>query len=64
MAAILSILVLGIFASLAGAWAMLRRGRRRQAILLLVLALAMAGNVAIWVMPTTGGSAPIGHEPG
>jgi EamA domain-containing membrane protein RarD len=51
----LSLLVLCAIALVVGAVLMLRKGRRRQAALMLVLAAVMALNVAIWIWPTPGG---------
>lgn len=51
----LSLLVLCAIALVIGAVLMLRKGRRRQAVLMLVLAAVMAMNVAIWIWPTPGG---------
>lgn len=56
---ILSILVLAAIAMVIGAIAWWRRGMRKQAALMLVLALVIAGNVAIWVMPDGSGKAPV-----
>ncbi|MDE2436150.1 MAG: hypothetical protein KGM49_07820 [Sphingomonadales bacterium] len=60
---ILSILVLAAFAMVIGAVAWWRRGMRKQAALMLVLALVIAGNVAIWVIPDRNGDAPANSEP-
>lgn len=52
----LSLSVLMVFALPLGAWALLKRGgSRKQVALMLVLAVIIAANVAIWVMPTRGG---------
>ncbi|MBS0474412.1 MAG: hypothetical protein JSR28_04590 [Proteobacteria bacterium] len=55
---ILSILVLAAIALLIGAAAWWRRGMRKQAALMLALALIIAGNVAIWIVPDRNGAAP------
>ncbi len=56
----LSLLVLGAIALTGGAVVLLRRGgSRKQAVLMLVLAAIMAVNVAIWIVPTSSGSAPL-----
>jgi hypothetical protein len=39
-----------------------RRGLRKQAALMLVLAAVMAANVAIWTLPGKDGEAPVGRE--
>lgn len=52
----LSLLVLSSIALSLGAIALWRRkGYRRQAVLMLVLAAIMAGNVALWVVPVKDG---------
>jgi hypothetical protein len=52
----ISLLVLTAIALLLGAVALFRRGGyRKQAVLMLVLAVIMAVNVAIWTMPTPQG---------
>ena len=46
----LSIVVIAIFALLWGSWWMIvRRGERKKGVLMIVAALVLAGNVAIWV---------------
>lgn len=52
-------MVLAIFALPLGAWAMWRKGERRKAALMLVLAGIAAANVAIWVVPGATGTAPV-----
>lgn len=47
----LSLLVIAAAALLGGAYLQWRRGNRRQAGLMLVLAVVMAVNVAIWSVP-------------
>jgi uncharacterized membrane protein YqjE len=64
----LSLAVLTMFALVLGAIALFKRdGYRRQAILMLVLAAILAGNVAIWAVPTPDGQslvdAPRGCPP-
>jgi hypothetical protein len=49
-----SVSVLGIIVLLIGAAAQWRRAQRRQAVLMAIAALVIAGNVAIW-------SVPLGH---
>ena len=48
---IMSIVVLATIVLLWGALALWRRGVRRQAVLMVVAALVLAGNVAIWAVP-------------
>ncbi len=53
---VLSILMLAGVALLVGAYVMFRRQRdRRKALLMLVAALVMFGNVAIWMIPPPDG---------
>ena len=48
---LLSIAVLAIFALVwGGAWAIVRRGERRQGILMIVAAFVLLGNVLIWAL--------------
>ncbi len=51
----ISLVMLAAAALLAGAVFLHRRGDKQRALLMLVLALVMAGNVAIWLIPTDGG---------
>lgn len=55
MDTVLSILMLAVIAMVLGAVAVWKRGGRRQAVLMLVLAAIMAANVAIWVLPVNQG---------
>ena len=41
---------------------MWRRGARPKAVLMLVLAAICAVNVAIWTLPDSSGTAPLGRE--
>ena len=56
---VLSILVLAALALAGGAIVLWRRGVRKQAALMLVLAVIAIANVAIWTVPTQSGTAPI-----
>ena len=56
---ILSIVALAALALVAGAIVLWRRGVRKQAGLMLVLAVVMEVNVLIWTLPDAGGTAPI-----
>ena len=49
---LLSIAMLGGFALLGGAFMVFRHGDRRRALLLVVAALVLFANVAIWMIPT------------
>lgn len=51
----LSLLVIAAVALLGGAYLQWRRGNRKQAGLILVLAAVMAANVAIWSVPNEQG---------
>ena len=63
MNTVLSILVLAAFALAAGAVFLWRRGAPRKQIgLMLLLAVIMVINVAIWTVPDAGGNAPLGQE--
>ncbi|QYU69182.1 hypothetical protein J4558_03295 [Leptolyngbya sp. 15MV] len=58
--AVLSIVMLAGIALLAGAWFLWRRtGQAKQPLLMVVLAAIAFLNVAIWTVPTPGGTAPI-----
>ncbi|GGC22209.1 hypothetical protein GCM10011371_07330 [Novosphingobium marinum] len=60
---VLSLMVLTFFALILGAWYLwTRRGARRQAVLMLVLAAVIAANVAIWTVPDSDGTAPLGQD--
>lgn len=60
----LSLAVLMVFALPIGALVLWRRGgSRKQVALMLVLAAILAANVAIWVVPTRQGAAPLGQAP-
>jgi hypothetical protein len=62
MGTVLSIVMLAGIALLVGAVFLWRRGgSRKQAVLMVVMALVCFVNVAIWTVPDTGGDAPIGR---
>ena len=56
---VLSIVMLAALVLIGGAVFQLRRGGRKQAGLMLVLAAVMIVNVLIWTVPDSGGTAPI-----
>ena len=56
---VLSVVMLAAIALVAGAAYLWRRGSRKQAGLMLVLAVVMVVNVLIWTVPGSGGTAPI-----
>ena len=59
MDTVLSIVMLGAIALIGGAVFQWRRGGRKQAGLMLVLAAVMIVNVLIWTVPDSSGTAPI-----
>ena len=60
MALVLSLTMLVAILLIGGAFALWRRGGSRlQVALMLLLAAIMAGNVALWVVPTPSGKAPV-----
>ena len=59
MDTVLSVVALAAFALVGGAIYLWRRGVRKQAGLMLVLAAVMIVNVLIWTLPDSGGTAPI-----
>jgi drug/metabolite transporter superfamily protein YnfA len=62
---VLSILMLAALAMLAGAfWLWRRQGAIRQVWLMIVVALIMLLNVAIWTIPDKGGTAPVDRAAG
>lgn len=61
---VLSIMVLSALILLGAAIHLWRsRGVTRQAALMLVLAIVIAINVAIWTFPDSSGEAPLGRAP-
>ncbi|MDT9011961.1 MAG: hypothetical protein RL671_1559 [Pseudomonadota bacterium] len=56
---VLSLLTLAVLLMLAGAVLQWRRGERRKAVLLVILALVAGINVAIWTVPYDNGEAPV-----
>lgn len=60
MNTILSLVMLSALALIGGAvFVWVKRGARKQASLMLFLALVMLVNVAIWTLPDPSGTAPI-----
>jgi hypothetical protein len=59
----LSLLVIAAVALLGGAYIQWRRGNHKQAGLMLVLAVVMAVNVAIWSVPNEQGASLANQEP-
>lgn len=57
--AVLSIVVLLALALIVGAIFAYRSGHRRQAVLMVILALVAGVNVAIWTVPNSAGEAPL-----
>lgn len=58
----LSLLVIAAVALLGGAYLQWRRGNRKQAGLMLVLAAVMAANVAIWSVPNEQGVSLVNQQ--
>ena len=56
---VLSVMMLAAAALLLGAFALWRRGIRKQAALMVVLAVVAVANVLIWTVPDAGGEAPL-----
>ena len=57
-------MVLTAFVLLLGAaWLWRRAGARKQAILMLILAIVIAINVAIWTVPDSSGDTPLNSRP-
>ncbi len=56
---VLSLLMLAAFLLIAGGVVLWRRGVRKQAGMMIVLAMVALLNVAIWTVPDTGGQAPV-----
>ena len=62
LAAVMSIMVLAAIILLLGAFALWRRGgARRQVALMVLLAVILAGNVAIWAVPDDQGRSLLGE---
>lgn len=57
---VLSVVMLAAFALLAGAfWLWRRGGARKQAGMMVLLAVIALANVAIWIVPGEDGAAPV-----
>ena len=59
MDTVLSVVAFAAIALVFGAVYLWRRGARKQAGLMLVLAVVMFANVLIWTIPDSSGAAPI-----
>lgn len=59
MDTILSVVALAALTLVAGAVYLWRKGVRKQAGLMLILAAVMVVNVLIWTLPDSGGTAPL-----
>ena len=62
MPTVLSILVLAAIALLLGGAMMWRKGDRKRAMLMVLLAIIAATNVAIWTLPDASGEAPVSKD--
>jgi hypothetical protein len=62
MDGVLSLVMLTALALVAGAVVLWRRGVRRQASLMVLLAMVMIVNVLIWTVPDSSGTAPIERD--
>lgn len=60
----LSLMVIAVAALLGGAYLQFRRGNRKQAGLMLVLAVVFAVNIAIWAVPNEQGQSLVNQEAG
>jgi hypothetical protein len=60
----LSLMVIAVAALLGGAYLQFRRGNRKQAGLMLVLAVVFAINIAIWAVPNEQGQSLVNQEVG
>lgn len=63
MGTTLSLMVLGAILLVLGALVLWRRGVRKQAVLMVVLAAILAGNIALWVVPNERGKALVDAKP-
>lgn len=64
MDAVLSVVMLAAVALLGGAVVLWRRGVRKQAGLMVVLAVVMIANVLVWTVPGSDGTAPLDRAAG
>lgn len=55
---ILALLMLAGLVLMAGSFLIFRRGDAKRALLMLVAAMVMFANVAVWLAPMPGGGAP------
>lgn len=55
---VLSIVILAAIALMAGGFYLLRKGGHKQGLLMILLAMVMLGNAAIWLIPTKSGDSP------
>lgn len=60
----LSLLVLAAIALTGGGYVLFRQGRRKQAVLMLLLAAVMVLNLAIWTVPMEDGQSLTTSAPG
>lgn len=58
----LSLMVIAVAALIGGAYFQLRRGNRKQAGLMFVLAVVFAVNIAIWAVPNEQGASLVAQN--
>jgi len=51
---LMTVVMLAIIALVLGAGMIWRAGDRRRAVLMVIAAVVLAGNVAVWILPVTG----------
>ncbi|MEW4448513.1 hypothetical protein [Qipengyuania sp. JC766] len=56
---VLSIVMLAVVTLLVAAIFVWRRGKRKQAVLMVILAIVGLGNIALWTIPTPVGTSPL-----
>ena len=61
LAATLSLMMLAVFALIAGALVLWRRGERQRPALMALLVAVLLINVGIWTLPDASGEAPAGR---
>ncbi|WP_254912942.1 hypothetical protein [Novosphingobium sp. B 225] len=62
LSTVLSVVMLAVLGLPILAITMWRKGNRRQAVLMLILAVVAAVNLAIWTLPDATGSSPVAQQ--